>query len=395
MSSILRIILIVLFFSSLLPAQDETGGALDSLSRETASGKYIDPASFFRFHGYVTLTYAEPQKDLSGQILVSDINPQNGRNEGGFKNDAALFVGGEPIDGLGTVIELHFVGNALDPVITEAKMILDLARFGQKGNLKLTAGRFWWPFGIHNDEWFSAVNRFNLVSPAAMQVVPAHLNEVGAALEGVYLFQPHFGANYVLSVGNGVSSFEMPDIVKGPSNAFDYNHDRTLTGRIGLVWNANGRMELGLSYARGLLRNAPLVSDPADPRYYKADFNASGLDIRILKNGFGLRGYYYLSNENLTAAPRSVLKRHGGTVEPFYRFNPGMKIKYLEIHARYSYAAEDGFWGQRRWAQGGLGLHVRFQNKLLFKTGYMRQDEGGILQHLANDVLTISLTAEF
>jgi len=390
------IFFILFVLVNMLSAQ-QTDGALDSLSRQTASGKYIDPASFFRFHGYVTLTYAEPQKDLRGQILISDVNPINGKNEGGFKNDAALFIGGEPIDGVGTVIELHFVGNAFDPVITEAKIILSLikAENGQKGNLKLVAGRFWWPFGIHNDEWFSAINRFNLISPAAMQVVPAHMNEVGVALEGVYQFQNHFGANYVLSLGNGVSSFEMSDVVKSPSNTFDYNHDRTVTGRVGLVWNTFGHVETGVSYARGELRNAALTADPSDPRSYKARFDATGLDLSMSLNGFGLRSYYYLSNENLSAAPRSLLKRRGATIEPFYQFNWSGYIKSLELHARYSFATEDTFGGRREWRQNGIGLNVRFKNKVLFKLGYVAQNEGGLLSKLANDVITLSLTAEF
>lgn len=92
----------------------------EDLRRKTPSGQYIDPASFFRFHGYVTLTYAEPQAEFGSeigvppQILVSGRSPRTGENEGGFKNDGALFIGGEPFEGVGSVVELHFVGNALE-----------------------------------------------------------------------------------------------------------------------------------------------------------------------------------------------------------------------------------------------------------------------------------------
>ena len=40
----------------------------EDLRRKTPSGQYIDPASFFRFHGYVTLTYAEPQAEFGSEI---------------------------------------------------------------------------------------------------------------------------------------------------------------------------------------------------------------------------------------------------------------------------------------------------------------------------------------
>ena len=149
-------------------------------------GLYADAASFFRFHGYVSLGLAATQGDLGGQsgttpqILLSGVSPRTQRNEGGFRNDAALFVGGEPFEGASAVMEFHFVGNAADPVITEAKLTWDPFHDKEKDySLRLSAGRFWWPFGIHNAEWFSAVNAFSVLSPAATEVVPAHYTEVG------------------------------------------------------------------------------------------------------------------------------------------------------------------------------------------------------------------------
>ncbi len=75
--------------------------------------EYVDPASFFRFHGYITLTYTEAEDKFDQQILLSGVSPESGENEGGFKNDSALFVGGEPFKGVSSVIELHFVGNTM------------------------------------------------------------------------------------------------------------------------------------------------------------------------------------------------------------------------------------------------------------------------------------------
>ena len=35
-------------------AETDDGDLMDSLRRKTPSGQYIDPASFFRFHGYIS-----------------------------------------------------------------------------------------------------------------------------------------------------------------------------------------------------------------------------------------------------------------------------------------------------------------------------------------------------
>ena len=96
---------------------------LEKLRRKTPSGRYVDPASVFRFHGYTS--------------------PSTGDNEGGFRNDAALFVGGEPLEGVGSVIELHFVGDASNPVLTEGKLSWDLGEYIGNDNLalRLVGGR--------------------------------------------------------------------------------------------------------------------------------------------------------------------------------------------------------------------------------------------------------------
>ena len=87
-----------------------------------------------------------PGPDGTPNILVSGPGPSSftGKNEGGFRNDAALFVGGEPFEGVGGIIEIHFVGDATDPVITEAKMTWDvLGEDGGNTTLRLSGGRFW------------------------------------------------------------------------------------------------------------------------------------------------------------------------------------------------------------------------------------------------------------
>ena len=129
-------------------SDEETQGTT-GLKRSTPSGQYIDPSSFFRFHGYVTLSNSALGKDLgaetgvSPQILVTGVSPRSGQNESGFKNDAALFVGGEPFGGISSIIEIHFVGDASNPVITEAKPMWDMVgREGGDFTLRSVGGRF-------------------------------------------------------------------------------------------------------------------------------------------------------------------------------------------------------------------------------------------------------------
>ena len=66
---------------------------LDSIRRVTPSGQYIDPASFFRFHGYATVAYTENGPDVgleveaTPQILLNGLSPRTGKNESGFRSD--------------------------------------------------------------------------------------------------------------------------------------------------------------------------------------------------------------------------------------------------------------------------------------------------------------------
>ena len=75
-------------------------------------------------------------------------------------------------------------------MLTEAKLSWDLGEYIGNDNLalRLVGGRYWWPFGIHNDEWFSAVNRFALLSPAATDAVGRQwrVGQAGTPM-GVYL----------------------------------------------------------------------------------------------------------------------------------------------------------------------------------------------------------------
>lgn len=379
----------------------------ESLKRQTPSGKYIDASSFFRFHGYISLSQADigrqlgTEPDGTPQILIAGVSSRSGENESGFKNDAALFIGGEPFDGVGSVIEIHFVGDASDPVITEAKVIWDIVETEGGGfTLRSVAGRFWWPFGIHNEEWFSAVNRFSLLSPAASEVVPAHYNEVGILFEGEAVFSPKIGFNYVASVGNGVPGFGLMQNVR--ATAYDDNGNRTITGRAGLIFEGKYRTEIGFSMASGDLRATDdLALAASDPLRYTAAFSAYGPDLTISGNGFDLRSYYYQSKEKFSAAGVSGFDRSGMTIEPAYQFDYNRKgLHSLSFQARYSFAEEDRFSStmqieQIKRNQYGIGLTYSPTNAYHIKLSYVKQEEGGALANYDNDVLALVITGEF
>ncbi|MEL7367366.1 MAG: hypothetical protein AAFN74_00530 [Myxococcota bacterium] len=373
--------------------------------RSAPSNLYVDPASFFRLHGYATLSYSSTGDDLGGvpfrtpHILVSGLSPRTGENEGGFLNDAALFVGAEPFDGVSATIEVHFVGNGLNPVLTEAKATWDFLTLEDTDvlALRIVGGRYWWPFGNHNGEWFSAVNRFSLVSVAAAEVVPAHFNEVGLMAEGEISLTRTVGINATLSVGNGVPSFELPDVIQ--QTPFDYDGDPTLTGRVALfVVASDVNFEAGFSLARGQLREGMDASFvETDPRRFGADFSALGADVSLTYAGFDLSGYYYASTENLDEAIVNSLSRRGVTVEAGYRFDIGNKfLRGLGFAGRVSYANEETLdSGDQAWLQYGGALYADITRAFTLRASYLIQEESREAAEADNNVLTVSMTAEF
>ncbi|MEM7393620.1 MAG: hypothetical protein AAF492_14840 [Verrucomicrobiota bacterium] len=374
------------------------GLALSDFRRSTPSGNYIDPSSFFRFHGYVSLSYASPDEELSGgQILVSDVSERTGENEGGFKSDAALFVGGEPFEGVGAVIEIHFVGDGTDPVITEAKFSYDLiGEEVEDAGLRLIGGRFWWPFGIHDGEWFSAVNQFTLVSPAALMVVPPHYNEVGLMLEGEKMFSDALGINGVLSYGNGVSGFSLRENVR--STSFDQNDNRTVTGRLGLkALYDNLVYEFGFSASDGEFRDGEdtTIEDMTDAARFGADFTAWGPDLTVGWGPFGLTAYYYKSEEDIDTGV--TLKRSGYTIEPSVRFPTQLeRLKSVTLLGRYGEAEQETLSGDdQKVSQYGFSVNFQLTRAFFTKIGYMIQDEGKDSPSKDDDIFSFSFTGEF
>ncbi|NCG32052.1 MAG: hypothetical protein GWP44_04150 [Proteobacteria bacterium] len=375
---------------------------LDSLRRDTPSGEHINPASFFRMHGYVTLSYTANGPGLGQEvgtipkILVNGVSPRTGNNESGFRNDAALFVGGEPFDRVGTVLEIHFVGNALDPVLTEAKFTYQLAD-ADAHEVVVSGGRFWWPFGIHNKEWFSSLNNFPLMSVAGAEVVPAHYNEVGLMVEGASFLSDSWGINYVGAVGNGVPSFDvMPNVM---ATASDADSNRSVTGRFALVRLGTLGLELGMSAAAGGLRQGLDRSQPVDNVHrYDASFTAFGPDLTLSWSQLALSAYYYHSSEKLTEAPQPELARDGFTIESSYRFPLANndRLEAVRLHARVSRADEDNLAGgvyRRLEYSGAMSLAVT--SAFDIRLAYILQKEDLDAPTLSNNILSLSFTAKF
>lgn len=371
-------------------------------ARQTPSGHYADPSSFFMLHGYTTFTYADFQKGLDSvpggteQILVAGNSSRSGKHESGFRNDTALFIGSELTEHLKGLFELHMVGNARDPVITESKIVWAPFEPGEhQPSLRFVGGRYWWPFGIHNEEWFSAANAFNLQSPAGTEVVPAHYNELGVMAEGEWVLSETLGINYLASIGNGVSSFELSDNV-GSANAFDADSNRMFTGRLGLFPGIE-HLALGVNFAAGALRRGLDTSFSAsDARRFQADLIAYGVDGTYTYGDVSLRGYWYISEEDLDGAPVERLGRNGGTLDVVYTFlKHAPLLREVSLKGRVSTAKDATLTaGSFRVSQYGLGLNARPHEHFLLKSEFFIQDERGI-DEVPNNGFTLSGTVEF
>lgn len=385
-----------------VPKRSGSHASRPKFVRQTPSGRYADPSSFFMLHGYTTFTYADFQKGLDSvpggteQILVAGNSSRSGKHESGFRNDTALFIGSELTPSLTGLFEVHLVGTARDPVLTESKISWAPLETGDwQPSLRVVAGRYWWPFGIHNDEWFSAMNPFNLQSPAATEVVPAHYNELGVMLEGEWALTDTFGLNYLASVGNGVSSFELSDNTASAS-AFDNDSNRTFTGRIGL-FPFGEHLALGASFsAGGLRRNTDASFALTDARRFEADFVAYGADATLTYGDLAVRGYWYFSEEDLDGASLKRLDRNGGTIDVLYTVAHHVPIfKTISVKGRASTATDATLAnGSFRRSQYGIGLNASPHEHFLLKSEYFIQDERGI-DEVQDNGFTLSGTVEF
>ncbi len=375
----------------------------DRWRRQTPSGHYADPTSFFLLHAYTTVTYADFQRGLGSepganeQILVAGTSSRSGKHESGFRNDSCLFIGSEVSESLEGILEIHNVGNALNPVVTESKIVWSPIRGESGPSMRFVGGRYWWPFGIHSGEWFSALNAFSLLSPVAEEVVPAHWNALGVMAEGEWPVTERMGFNYLFSVDNGVTSFELADNVgMARTNQFDQDANRTFTTRLG-VFPGIENLSLGASLSTGVMRHGLDTSYAVtDARRYEADLLAYGFDGTYRIGDLGVRGYWYVSQERLTNAPLKRLDRDGGTLDVLYTvFKQAPVLREITLKGRVSTAKDVTLTdGSFRRSQYGLGINARPQEHFLLKTEYFIQDERGI-DEVKDNGFALSGTVEF
>ncbi len=379
---------------------------LDRFRNDTPSERYVSPLADSFFHGYSTLTYADFGREFGDEPastrphLVPDRSSRSGHApfgpiESGFQFDTTLIFGAVPSPNLLITTEMHIERSALDPVITEAKLRWSPSGWtNETWRMRMVMGRYWWPFGIHNEEWFSNVNRFSLVSPAAGEVVPAHYNETGVMLEGEWV-SGRFAWNGLFSLGNGPASFELHD--NEVHTPYDHNGNRTVTARVG-VFPATTNLQVGLSFADGVLREGiDVTSFPAtDARRFGADFIAYGIDGTYRFEDVETRSYWYWSKEHLEAAPIPSLNRNGGTLEVVYALTKKTEGKNgLTANGRVGTVKEVSLMeGTFRRTQYGLGLNWDVTDQILFKLEYFLHDEQNT-RELDNNGFVLSATANF
>ncbi|MEM9194495.1 MAG: hypothetical protein AAGF12_35285 [Myxococcota bacterium] len=373
--------------------------ARPNLRRDTASGAYSGPTlQFFALHGYATVVLAATEDRFGSttpQILLPGIGP-SGVNEGGFTSDSAIFIGTDTNLDLSATVEVHFIGTGFDPVLTEAKVSWQIWRLWEETipefTLRLVGGRFWWPFGDHNHEWFSSVNRFNTISPAATIAVPPHHNETGLMLEGEIMFGEELGLNYVLAVGNGPRGFRLSDNV--PAGPFDLDSNRAFTGRLEFVWT--DRLRLGFSIAQGKLRIGDPTLLPMDPNAFAADFLSLGPNLRLSFSGFELRSYFYYSLEMLEQAPRDELIHWGALGELTYTTAALPVVGRAIPKVRLSHGRADALpTGDSRETQLGFGVDFEPHEQLRLKFEYVLVRGPDFLEEADSDVFSASLSGSF
>ncbi len=349
--------------TSVVPASDEgsygesrEGDADDQkFAWETAGRHYVVPLAFFSIHGYLEGVWASKSPDwtapdptqlpMPGQLLVPNTSDNS------FQYDAAIFISTDTSAHTRSLLELHFVSNpsgegtagpgGLTVAITEASVSWDL----YKTYLTLGGGLYWAPFGIVNIDWLGGQALFQLV-PRASAAFPTHFNERGVRLNGSKAFSEGFGMNYVVSLGNGVHTFDISG-----QRSYDRDGDKTFIGRLGLFPGLGADLELGYSFAAGVLRDkpSPMIMDPSDVRRYPGDFVAHGADLTWKLADLKLRSYYIWSLENLDqadpaeATPEDI-NRQGFMAEmtyDFWTYIPIGKIRSIAPKARVDFISVD------------------------------------------------------
>jgi hypothetical protein len=319
---------------------------------KTAGQRRAVPLAFVSLHGHVQGVFGAPSRDWAapdptqvgapGQLLV----PNTG--DSSFQYDAALFVSTDISAHTRALLELHLVADpggqgeagpgGLTLAVTEASASWDI----YESYFTLGGGLFWSPFGIVNDDWLGSEALF-LLLPRASAAFPAHFNERGVRVDGSRALGKGFGINYVVSVGNGVSSFDIDG-----QGAFDRDSGKTVTSRVGVFPGLGPDLALGASFAAGTLRERGDDTAPAgDVRRYSGAFTALGGDLVWLLGDLELRSYYIRSAEALGAgggvSPPDIT-RQGFMAEASYRLGVALplgNVRAIVPKARFDWVSVD------------------------------------------------------
>ncbi|WP_428267241.1 hypothetical protein [Haliangium sp.] len=392
------------------------GGERDLQYRwKTAGRHYVVPLAFFSIHGYLEGVFGGSSPDWTaadqtqlgapGQLLVPNTNLN------AFQYDAAIFISTDTSAHTRSLIELHLVSDpggqgaagpgGLTFAITEASVSWDL----YKSYVTLGGGIFWAPFGIVNIDWLGGQSLFKLV-PRASAAFPAHFNERGVRINGAKELANGFGLNYVVSLGNGLSSFD----IAGQAS-YDLDDNKTLISRVGVYPGLGPDLELGASFAAGDLRDGGNMDlDPSDPRRYPGAFRAFGGDLTWILDDFKLRSYYINSTEDLgtTAGVNApAINRQGFMAEASYHFwvnLPVGNIRTVVPKARLDWISVDALTADGSGANNmqtavySFGAEVRSAGTVgaVLSLEYHIQDEiKGFANTLDNNRFVASLLAKF
>ncbi|MFZ9044765.1 MAG: hypothetical protein ACO2ZZ_02795 [Cyclobacteriaceae bacterium] len=364
-------------------------------------GKYIDPVSFFSLHGYVNAVYAGPSEDwmqgnfngigMPGQVIVPNTNL------GSFSNDEALWISSE-LDNFGSVVvELHLVNDpsgrgaagpgGLTIVLTEANLRYQLIQ----EHLAISAGTFWSVFGIQNQDWLGAQNLFSTI-PLASGAYPTHFNEKGLRLDGSF-GKGDWGLNYVASVGNGFNAFDISGYT-----SFDLNENKMFNGRVSLFPGLGEGLNVGVSYASGLLASATSHNDSLGQGAYDNLFQAFGTDLTWSFKNLKFRGYRIASRERLEKPKSQIDLNHLGMMgELSYSFEltKSKSVDALVPKIRFDYLDKSQFSAENndQYNSVSFGLNIRMHEDYLLSMDYSLINEEQL--PLNNNRLIARFSASF
>ncbi len=364
-------------------------------------GQYIDPVSFFSLHGYVNGVYASASEQWKqgnmngigkpGHIIIPNTNNAS------FNNDEAIWISSELGEKLFVMMELHVVNDpsgtgAAGPggitfVLTEANMRYELL----KNYLSVSIGTFWSVFGIQNQDWLGAQNLFSTI-PMASGAYLTHYNEKGIRLDG-HFEHGNWGFNYVMSVGNGFNAYDISGY-----NSFDLNSNNAFNTRISVFPGQEENLNIGLSYANGLLFNQDLTANPQSIEFFDNNFEAIGLDALWQINRTKIRSYLISSTQKLTNPNESRnLNALGWMTEMSYRFDTSGKLGIDAIipKVRYDFLDKSEFDPQLsdQYQTTGLGLNFQIQKNFILSMDYNWINEQNT--KLNNDRLILRASANF